>query len=273
MNRFNLGICQMEVGTEKENNLEKARVLVKEAVEKGADMVALPEMWNCPYSNKFFVKFAEEEGGNTYRFMSELSKELGIYLIGGSIPEKVISNGEQKIYNTSYIFDREGKLIGKHRKVHLFDIDIKEKITFKESDTLTAGDSFNSIDTEFGKIGVAICFDIRFPEGFRKMALEGAKLIILPGAFNMNTGPAHWHTTIKIRAVDNQVYFAGVAPARVESKYYVSYAHSCVFNPWGDEEVDLGKNEGVSVCEIDLDYLESIREQLPLLSARMPESY
>ncbi len=266
--KFNIGLCQMEVKNSKEENIEKAIKLIKEASDKGANMVVLPEMWNCPYSNIFFGKFAEEEGEETYEFMSKIAKEKGIYLIGGSIPEKEIIKGEKKLYNTTYVFNKEGKEIGKHRKVHLFDIDIKGKVTFKESTTLSPGETIQTIDTEYGKIAVAICFDIRFPEMFRKLTLEGAKIIIVPGAFNINTGPSHWHLSIRARAVDNQIYVAAVSPARSKDGHFEAYAHSSLVDPWGKILLDLDVEEKVEIGNVDLNYVDSIRKQLPILSAR-----
>ena len=271
-NKFKIGLCQMMVSTSKKDNVEKARLFINEAVSKGADMVALSEMWNSPYSNKFFGKFAEEEGGETFQFLSQMAKDNNIYLIGGSIPEREIIDGEEKIFNTSYTFDREGKLIGKHRKVHLFDIDIKGKISFKESDTLSPGTTIETIDTEYGKIAVGICFDVRFPEMFRKLTLEGAKLVVLPAAFNINTGPSHWFLSMRARAVDNQIYFAAVSPARSKMGFE-AFAHSCLVDPWGEIKLDLEIEEGVQVGDVDLNYVDSIREQLPLLSARKEELY
>ncbi len=273
MKKFKIGLCQMKVVTSKEKNIEKAKTLIKEAASKGADIVALPEMWNCPYSNKFFVQYSEEEGGLSYKFLSDLAKELNVYIVGGSIPEKEIIDGIERTYNTCYTFDRQGQQIGKHRKIHLFDIDIKGKVTFKESETLTAGSTIETIDTEFGKIAVGICFDVRFPDMFRKLALAGAKLIILPAAFNINTGPPHWFLSMRARAVDNQLYFAAVSSARVEMGYFVSFAHSCLVDPWGEIKLNLETEEGVQVGEVDFDYVDSIRQQLPILSARKEELY
>ena len=164
---FKIGLCQMKGSFDKRKSMEIAGRFVREAAGKGADVISLPEMWNCPYSNDYFREYAEPDDGETVSFLSELAAELGIYLVGGSIPELDKGN----VYNTSFSFDRKGNLIGKHRKVHLFDIDVEGGIRFMESDTLTAGEDMTVIDTEYCKIGVAICYDVRFPEWFRKMAL------------------------------------------------------------------------------------------------------
>ncbi|WP_037372368.1 carbon-nitrogen hydrolase family protein [Anaerovorax odorimutans] len=264
-----LALCQMMGDMKKEKSLDKAEKMIKEAAKKGSNIIALPEMFNCPYSNKYFREFAEDDNGQTVSLLSSLAKELNVYIIGGSIAE--LSN--DLVYNTSYSFNREGKIIGKHRKIHLFDIDVKGGITFKESDTLTAGDSTTIIDTEYGKVGVAICYDVRFPELFRKMALAGAKLIVLPAAFNMTTGPAHWDITMRVRALDNQIYFAAVSPARDLNGPYQAYGGSCVVNPWGEFCAKTDSKETIVYADIDTDYIDTIRDQLPLLKHRRPELY
>jgi len=266
---FQLALCQMKVTMDKKQNLAAAESMIREAAEKGAQMVALPEMFNCPYSNKYFREYAEEAEGETVRFLSSLAKELKIYLVGGSIPE--LENDH--VYNTSFSFNREGEIIGKHRKIHLFDIDVKGGIRFMESETLTPGETVTILDTEFCKIGVAICYDVRFPELFRKMTLADAKLIILPGAFNMTTGPAHWDLTMRARALDNQIYFAAVSPARDTEGPYQAYGNSCVANPWGEFCGKTDARESIVYAKIDLDYVEEIRNQLPLLKHRRPALY
>ena len=266
---FTIALCQMKVTESKNSNIDNARKMISESAEKGAQLVVLPEMWNCPYSNQYFTEYSEPEGGDTYAFLSEAAKTHQIYLIGGYIPE--MNNG--RVYNSSYSFDRKGGLIGKHQKAHLFDIDVKGGIRFMESETLTAGTQSTIIDTEFGKIGVAICFDVRFPELFRKMTLEGAKLHVLPAAFNMTTGPAHWELSMRARALDNQVFFAACSPARDISGPYVAFGHSCVVTPWGDVCGKTDHRESIVLAEVDFDYVDSIREQLPLLKARRPELY
>lgn len=266
---FKLALCQMMGDKNKEKNLKKAETMIRSAASQGANLIALPEMFNCPYANEYFRPFAEEEDGQTVRLLSSLARELQVYLVGGSIPE--LSNGH--VYNTSFSFNKEGKIIGKHRKVHLFDIDVKGGIRFKESDTLSPGDHMTILDTEYGKIGVAICYDVRFPELFRKMTLEGVRLVVLPAAFNMTTGPAHWDLTMRSRALDNQIYFAAVSPARDVNGPYQAYGHSCVANPWGEFCAKVDARETIVFADIDIDYQDAIRDQLPLLKHRRPELY
>lgn len=266
---FKLALCQMKGSFDKTESMAAAEKFIREAAAGGAQVVSLPEMWNCPYSNDYFREYAEPADGQAVKFMAALSKELGIYLIGGSIPEM----DDDKVYNTSFSFDKEGNMIGRHRKVHLFDIDVKGGIRFMESDTLTAGEELTVIDTEYGKIGVAICYDVRFPEWHRKMALAGAKLIVLPAAFNMTTGPVHWDLTMRARALDNQVYFAANSPARDEDGVYVAYGNSCISDPWGNFVAHADEKECILYGEIDFDHVDDIRQQLPLLKHRREELY
>ena len=202
--------------------------------------------------------------------MSTLARKNNVCFVGGSIPE-VDEDG--KVYNTCYVFNRKGEQIGKYRKMHLFDIFVHGQQVFKESDTLTGGDNFCTFDTEWCKMGVNICFDIRFPESSRIPALDGAKVIFNPAAFNMTTGPAHWALGFRQRAVENQVYMVGTSTARNPEAGYVSYGHSIVTDPWGKIVMELDETPSVGTAVLDLDYIEEIRQKLPLLSARRTDVY
>lgn len=269
MNTYKIAICQMKTFRDKLSNITHASNMVKDAINNKSDIVILPEMFNCPYENESFPIFAEEFPGETTNVMSNLAKKHQVYIIAGSIPEK--SNG--RIYNTAYMFDRTGKLIAKHRKMHLFDIDIKDGVYFRESDTLTEGDQVTVVETEFGKIGLAICYDIRFPELSRLMALKGAEIIILPASFNMTTGPAHWELSVRMRALDNQVFFVGAAPARNEESSYTAYGNSRVSDPWGRIIASADEKECTIYTNIDRNMIKEVREQLPLLKHRRTDIY
>lgn len=270
MEKIKIAAIQMPTVADKMENVRTVKTYLEKIKDENPDFVILPEMFCCPYQTENFPIYAEKEGGPVWQQLSGYAKQYGIYLIGGSMPEK---DAEGNVYNTSYIFDREGKQIGKHRKVHLFDIDIKGGQTFKESDTLTAGDSDTVFDTEFGKIGVMLCFDIRFPELSRMMVNDGAKVIFVPAAFNMTTGPAHWELSFRTRALDNQIYMVGCAPARDVSAGYISWGHSIVTDPWGRVIDMLDEKKGILLTELDMDYEEQVREELPLLKSRRKDMY
>ena len=261
MSKFKAALLQMKVYDDKEKNIENAVRLIERVSKEGADIAVLPEMFCCPYNSSLFRAYGENEGGAAYAAMSKAAAEYGIYVVAGTIPELE----DDKVYNTSYAFDRKGNQIAKHRKMHLFDIDIEGGQYFKESDTLTPGVDVDVFDTEFCKIGLAVCYDIRFPELARLMAAEGAEVLIYPGAFNMTTGPAHWELSFRMRALDNQCYTIGVAPARDLEASYHSYGNSMVASPWGNVLSRMDEKEGYIIQEIDTDYVKKIRNELPLL--------
>lgn len=264
-----LGLCQMRVTADKQANLRRAEELLAQAAAQGADLALLPEMFNCPYDNACFPEYAELRGGETWQFLARMAREYHLTLTGGSIPER---EGE-KLYNTCYLFSPEGEELARHRKVHLFDIDVPGGQRFRESDTLTPGEQITVAETAFGPVGLAICFDIRFSELFRVMGQRGARLILVPAAFNMTTGPAHWEMSFRMRALDQQCFVAGCAPARDETASYVAYGNSIVCDPWGDVMGRLDEREGVLVVEVPLDRLEEYRAQIPILAARRTDLY
>jgi len=270
LKNFKLAICQIKVTGNKAANLDRAEKSVRKAYGQHLpDIIVLPEMFNCPYGYGYFKRFSETYSGVSTDMLSCLASELGVYIIGGSIPE----TDKGKIFNTSYIFDKNGKLIAKHRKTHMFDIDITSGISFQESRHISPGKDITVFDTDLCRMGVAICYDMRFPELIRKMSLDGAKLIIIPAAFNMTTGPAHWHITARTRALDNQVYFACASPARDTSSGYVVYGHSLIVDPWGSIISEASHGEEIICGTFDFDELERIREELPLLKHRRPGLY
>lgn len=274
MNTIKIALCQMKVIDNKEENLKKAISMIKTASKMDANLIILPEMFNCPYENEKFIEYSEEaENSYTLDLISEIASEEKKYIIAGSIPEKEATSTSEKIYNTSFMFNQKGKIIAKHRKMHLFDIDVKGKIYFKESDTLTAGNQITIAETSFGKIGIGICYDIRFPELARLMALEGADILCYPGAFNLTTGPAHWEMLFKARACDNQVFTIGVAPALDKNANYNSYGHSLIVNPWGEILNSASFEEELIITEIDLNEIKKVREELPLLKNRRKDIY
>ncbi|KAG0333464.1 hypothetical protein BG004_000835 [Podila humilis] len=194
-----LALVQLTVTADKAVNLANARTHVLEAASKGANLIVLPECFNSPYGTNFFPEYAESiKDGPSVKALSAMAKDAKAYLIGGSIPER--DPVDNKVYNTCTIYDPSGQHIATHRKVHLFDIDVPGRIRFQESETLSAGNQLTHFDTEYGKIGVGICYDIRFPELAMIAARKGCFAMIYPGAFNMITGPMHWELLQRARA-------------------------------------------------------------------------
>ena len=270
MSKIKIALCQMNVVDNKQENILKATSMINEAASLDSDFVVLPEMFNCPYSNDKFVEYAEEENSSfTIKSISKLAKKHKIYILAGSIPEKE----DSKIFNTSYLFDKLGNIILKHRKMHLFDVDVKGGIYFKESDTLTPGNKFSVCETDFAKIGLGICYDVRFPQLASINVEKGAEILFYPGAFNMTTGPAHWELLFKSRALDNQVFTIGVAPALNENATYHSYGHSIVVSPWGEVICQLNFKEELKIVEIDLNEIKKVRQEIPVLKNKRNDLY
>lgn len=281
---FKLALVQLGgLSEDKTKNLEIAAAGVKEAVSKGrADLVVLPEIFNSPYAVTAFRKYSESipnglparagslESEST-KALSQMAKENKIWLIGGSIPE--IESDTDHIYNTCTVYNPDGDLVVKHRKVHLFDIDIPGKQTFKESETLTGGNTLNAFETPFGKIGLGICYDIRFPEMAMIAARQGVVAMIYPSAFNTTTGPIYWTLLQRARAVDNQIFVAMCSPARHPGASYQAYGHSSVVAPNGDVLAEADEHPTIVYAEIDTQLLASTRSGLPVTVQRRFDVY
>lgn len=269
-NHFKLAVCQMNVVDNKETNVDKSVDMIESAAKNDADLILLPEMFNCPYDNSKFREYAESaEDSATLERISWAARNSGVYVVAGSIPE--LDDG--KLYNSSFIFNRDGEILDVHRKMHLFDIHVPGEISFRESETLTAGDKVTVVETDLCRIGVVICYDIRFPELSRLMVDRGVELILVPGAFNMTTGPAHWESLMRVRAVDNQVYLAAASPARNHELSYIAYGHSMVVDPWGEVLSQAGASEEIIYAELNSSRINDVRNQLPLLENRRKDIY
>ena len=262
-----LAQIQMHVTADKAANLRHAEELLHSV--RGADMAILPEMFCCPYDNSCFRAYGEPAGGAVYQMLSRTARELGLWLVGGSLPE--LEAG--RVYNTSFVFDPQGACIARHRKMHLFDIDVEGGQRFRESDTLSPGNDVTLFDTPWGRMGLCICFDLRFEELCRVMALEGARVLLAPAAFNMTTGPAHWELLLRQRAVDNQCFTVGVSPARDQGASYVAYGNSMAVDPWGTVLCRADGGEATLYADLDLGRVDAVRAQLPILSARRRDLY
>ncbi|KAL8497962.1 hypothetical protein ACS0TY_021355 [Phlomoides rotata] len=260
ISKFKIALCQLTVTEDKTRNIAHARQVIEDAAEKGAQLILLPEIWNSPYSNVSFPVYAEDidAGGDaspSTTMLSELSRSLRITIVGGSIPER---SGD-RLYNTCCVFGTDGGLKAKHRKIHLFDIDIPGQMTFKESKTLTAGETPTIVDTDVGRIGIGICYDIRFQELAAIYAARGAHLLCYPGAFNMTTGPLHWELLQRARGADCQLYVATCSPARDTGSSYVAWGHSTLVGPFGEVIATTEHDEAIVIAEIDYSLIEQRR--------------
>lgn len=271
VSKVKVAAIQMDSQNNKTENLTKAEKMIREAKEKGARYISLPEYFN-------FIGTEEEEAANaevipdgqTVRLLSSLAKELQVWLHGGSILEKV--PGESKYYNTTLLFSPAGEIVGRYRKIHLFDVKIENGPSFLESNTKNFGREVVVCETDFAKIGLAICYDIRFPELFRLQALQGAEILMLPAEFTLFTGRDHWEVLLRARAIENQTYV--IAPGQIGKKpAFQTFGRSLVVDPWGTVIATASDKEMVLVSEIDLDYLREMRVQVPSLANRRPEVY
>ncbi|KXX74248.1 Omega-amidase NIT2 [Madurella mycetomatis] len=283
-----LACIQLASGADKPANLSHAADKVREAAAAGAKIVVLPECFNSPYGCAHFSSYAEallpspptREQSPSFHALSAMARDNSVYLIGGSIPElyQPPSPSEQTpaktYYNTSLIFSPSGALLATHRKIHLFDIDIPGKITFKESDVLSPGDQLTIVDLpEYGRVAVAICYDVRFPELAMIAARRGCFVLVYPGAFNLTTGPLHWKLLGQARAVDNQVYVALCSPARDMSAGYHAWGHSMVVDPMAQVLVEADETETIVSAELDGAKIEEARKGIPLRYQRRFDVY
>lgn len=273
-------LTMLVAGGDKVANLSHARSKVIEAAQAGAKLIVLPECFNSPYGCQYFPKYAEtvlpsppsQEKSPSWHMLSSVAKETNTYLIGGSIPEFVPET--KKYYNTSLVFSPAGQLIATHRKTHLFDIDIPGKITFRESDVLTPGNKVTIFDIpEYGKIGLAICYDVRFPELAMIAARKGAFLLVYPGAFNLTTGALHWTLQARARAVDNQVYVAMCSPARDMDASYNAWGHSMIVNPNAEVLTEAEEKEAIVYAEADPANIAETRKGIPIYTQRRFDVY
>jgi omega-amidase len=283
---FKVALIQLGgLGKDKSTNLTHAREMVVKAAKEGPELIILPECFNSPYGHVHFPVYAEvidfvpgqqydveSSKSESVRMLSGVAKEVGKWVIGGSIPERD-ANDEQKVYNTCTVYSPKGELVAIHRKVHLFDIDIPGKIKFKESETLTGGSTTNYFDTEFARIGLGICYDIRFPELAMISARNGCHLLIYPSAFNLTTGPLHWELLQRARAVDNQIFVSMCSPARNLEAEYHAWGHTMIVDPMGKVLGEAGEDEAIIYAQIDPKSFEDARSGIPVTKQRRFDVY
>lgn len=267
-----LALLQLKGSSDKAANVANALSKIESAVkEHKPRLITLPECFNCPYGTKYFREYAESiPDGYTSQQLSKAAADHQVYIVGGTIPEL----GENdRIFNTCTVWGPNGDLLAKHRKMHLFDIDVKGGMRFKESETLSAGNDFTTIVVDGHKIGIGICYDIRFEEMARLYRNEGCEMIIYPAAFNLTTGPLHWELLQRARANDNQLYVVTTSPARDPSADYIAYGHSMIVDPWAKVLKSAGEGEETLTADIDFSLVDQVRQQIPIFSQRRVDLY
>ncbi|CAH0587889.1 unnamed protein product [Chrysodeixis includens] len=267
---FKIALLQLQVGASKSQNLTNAVQEIHHAKEKGAQLVALPDFFNSPYGVPYLEEYAEEiPNGPTCAALKCAALQAGVCVVGGTIPER----HRDKFYSTCTVWDENGDLVAVHRKLHLFDVEIPGGLSFKESDMVSAGDEITTFVFKGMKIGLGVCYDLRFFEMAQMMAKEGCSLLLYPGAFTLATGQLHWEILARARATDLQLWVALVSPARDSSASYVAWGHSMIVDPWGAVVLQLDETPGIVLMDIDTKAVEEVRTQLPIWKHRRTDLY
>ncbi len=269
-NKFIVAAVQFCSNEDKNRNLKLAGTYIDNAVKDGADVVVLPEMFNCCGHTKIMVENAEEIPGETINFLSDKARTHGIYIVCGSIFEKV---DENKVHNTSVIVGRSGEILARYAKVHLFDVDIQDKIRYKESENVVAGQGIVTANMGGVEAGLSICYDLRFCELYRSLALNGAKIIFIPSAFTSTTGEYHWEPLVIARAIENQVFVVAANQIGTSPNNITCYGKSMIVDPWGRVLAKAKESENVITAEVDLSLLEEVRAEIPLFEHRRTDLY
>jgi deaminated glutathione amidase len=261
---------QMSSTPEKEENFGTAQTLIREAVSAGAELVALPELWSCHGLEKVYHENSEPVPGPTTEFLGSLARELAVYVLGGSILEGM--PGSERSHNTSTFFGPDGEMAAVYRKIHLFDVKAPDR-EYLESGTIAPGEEIVTAKAGAATLGLSVCYDVRFPELYRLLALRGAEVLAVPAAFTLQTGKDHWELLLRARAVENQAFV--VAPAqwgrKADGRW--TYGRSMIVDPWGTVLATCPDRDGYAMATMDLDYLERLRTEFPALANRRPAAY
>ncbi len=270
MRKYLIAVIQLDTQHNKGENLKVITSFIDEAASKGAKLVALPEIMNCIGINEGEGGDAETIPGYTTELLMKKAVEHNIWIHCGSIIEQNPESGNP--YNTTVLIDNKGQIVSKYRKLHMFDVELSNGVVVKESDTKAPGKEIVTIDTELGHFGFSICYDIRFPELFRIMTLRGAQIIFTPANFTLGTGKDHWEPILRTRAIENGCYI--ISPGQIGKKTsFDAYGKSMVVDPWGNVIAKASDKPCVILAEIDLDYLDKIRYQIPALKNRRADVY
>ena len=251
-------------------NLELAERLIEEAVSKKAKLITLPE--NFPLMGKRDEdRLAITESyndGPLQLFLSEQSKRYKIWLLGGTIPLK--SNNPEKVFATNLLFNPDGDCIARYDKIHLFDVilDGRDEESYRESKTFESGNDVVVVKTEIGNIGLSVCYDLRFPEMYRKMHQKNVQIITVPSAFTATTGKAHWETLLRTRAIENLCYLIASNQGGVHANGRKTWGHSMIVDPWGEILAEVIEETGVAIAKIDINKQTSLRKRFPTLTHR-----
>jgi predicted amidohydrolase len=261
-----IAAAQMTSGADKAKNLEAATRLVRRAAEHGARLVGLPEnfSWMGPEPER--PSAAEPLDGPTLSRMAQLARELKISVLAGSVLEPSPETG--KLHNTSVLFGPDGARLAVYRKIHLFDVDIRDGATYRESAAVAPGREVTVAALPFATVGMSVCYDLRFPELYRALADRGATLLTVPAAFTLMTGKDHWEVLLRARAIEDQCYVLAPAQWGQHSERRLTYGHAMVVDPWGLVTARCSDGEGLALAAYDAELLADVRQKLPALTHR-----
>jgi deaminated glutathione amidase len=262
--------CQLNSGPDKDLNIKAAFDVASRAARAGADLVVLPEYTDYLGPGAGAFAAAEEPQGPAHTAFADAARELGVWLLVGSIRVKA---PDGRVYNTSLVFDRSGQLTATYRKVHLFDVDLPDRVTHKESDTVAPGDRLVQVDVDQTRVGLSICYDLRFPELYRAHALAGAHLLAVPAAFTFFTGRDHWEVLLRARAIENQCYVVAAGQYGTYPPDGHSNGRSMIIDPWGVVVACAPDEPGFVTADLDRARIDRIRTELPSLANRRTDAY
>src|SRR5712671_1101580 len=262
--KFRVGLIQMRTGRTPQANTDAAAKLIGEAKAGGADYVLTPEVTNIMESSreKLFATIVAEENDPTLAAFRDLARTLGIYLHVGSLAVKV---APEKAANRSFLIDRKGNIVARYDKIHMFDVDLAGGESYRESRSYRPGETAVTADLPWGRLGLTVCYDLRFPALYRALAEAGSSFLAVPAAFTRQTGEAHWHVLMRARAIENTCYVLAAAQGGKHENGRETFGHSLVVDPWGRVIAEGGTEPGVVMAEIDLADITTARARIPSL--------
>lgn len=268
---FNVAVVQLNASEDKAANVAKALSLIDRAAATGARLIALPEIWTYLGNPAGQRAAAEFVPGDLTDILADRARRHGVYLHAGSIYER--AEGEPRLFNTSVVFNPDGDIVARYRKIHLFDVVLDGVAEYQESLNVAPGDEIVTFDLDGMTVGLAICYDLRFPELFRILALRGAEAIILPAAFTLMTGRDHWEVLIRARAIENEVFMIAPNQHGADPSGKWCYGRSVIVDPWGTVVATAADEDTIITAAIDRARVRKVRRQIPSLANRMPERY
>jgi predicted amidohydrolase len=261
---------QLNATADADANLAAAERLVRAAATEGAELVVLPEKWSLLAPGERLAELAEPLDGPAITAARGWARELGIHLLAGSVAERV--EGREMLSNTSVLIDPQGELEATYRKIHMFDVDVGG-VSYRESEHEQPGEEIVTASAGDLELGLTVCYDLRFPELFRILALRGAQAIAVPAAFTAVTGRAHWEVLLRARAIENSVYVIAAGQFGAAEPHYESWGHSMIVGPWGEIIAEVAEGEGFAIADLDPAEIEAVRAKVPSLANRRPGAY